>query len=197
MKANHEMLLKANYKIHKASDNILAMILSEISWRDVSMFLDVFGKLKKAYHQRIPQLLATYDWKYKENVYSWEWHNLVPFVLRYELATLISWTTVTPTFKANYIAMGDDSTAPNNNDTQLWNETIRWAFSDRFAIDNVAYLDKFWSSAEVGWNSYQEIGVFVDGTWSANTWYLLSHISINENMWANETLTINCSFTIA
>lgn len=116
--------------------------------------------------------------------------------MRDELALLISGTTVTPTFKANYLAMGDDSTPPTNADTILGNETIRGLFSDRFAIDNVAYLDKFWSSAEVGGNSYQEIGVFVDGSGTADTGYLLSHILINETMGVNETLTVNVTITI-
>jgi len=43
----------------------------------------------------------------------------VPDVLRNEMALLISGTTVTPTFKANYLAMGDDSTPPTNADTIL------------------------------------------------------------------------------
>ena len=175
---------------------LLAIILGDYYNKDVGVFLDEAGKIKQAYHNVIPDVLRSYDGTYKNQIQIREWHNLVPDVLRFELATLISGTSITPTLKANYLAMGDDSTAPTNADTILGNETIRGLFSDRFAIDNVAYLDKFRSSAEVGGNSYQEIGVFVDGGVGADTGYLLSHILINESMWANETLTVNVTITI-
>lgn len=191
------MVLKANYILYKATDMLLAIILGEYYNKDVSVFLDVFGRIKKECHKDIPDILRTYDWSYKNQIQIRQWHNLVPDVLRNELALLISGTTITPTLKANYLAMGDDSTAPTNADTILWNETIRGLFSDRFAIDNIAYLDKFRSSAEVGGNSYQEIGVFVDGGAGADTGYLLSHILIDETMWANETLTVNVTITIS
>lgn len=196
MQNKDNLLMKANYVLYKATDMLLAIILGEYYNKDVSVFLDVFGKIKKECHKDIPDILRSYDGTYKNQIQIREWHNLVPDVLRNEMALLISGTTVTPTFKANYLAMGDDSTPPTNADTILWNETIRGLFSDRFSIDNVAYLDKFWSSAEVGGNSYQEIGVIVDGSGTANTGYLLSHILINETMGVNETLTVNVTITI-
>jgi hypothetical protein len=125
-----------------------------------------------------------------------EWHNLVPSILRNSFALLISGTTVTPSFKANYCALWNDSTPPNNTNTQLWTELLRWLFTNRYAIDNVAYLDKFFSTPEVNGLIIEEVWVFVDWTWVSNSWFLLSRININETMWPNETLTINASFTI-
>jgi hypothetical protein len=42
-----------------------------------------------------------------------------------------------------------------------------------------------------------EVGVFVDGTDTKDSWYLLSHININETMQALENLTINITLTVA
>lgn len=125
------------------------------------------------------------------------YHNLVPNVLRYQLATLISGTTVTPTFKANYLALGTGSTTPANSDTQLQTETLRAVFTQRQAVNNVAYLDSFFSSTLVAGNTYNEAGIFVDGTSSANTGYLLSHVAINQTIGANQTLTINSTITLS
>lgn len=124
------------------------------------------------------------------------YHNIVPSILRNQLATLISGTTVIPTFKANYMALGSGSSTPANSDTQLQTETLRGLFTNRYAIDNVAYLDKFFSTTEVAGNTYNEAGIFVDGSAGANTGYLLSRVLINETLAVNETLTVNASITI-
>jgi len=178
-----EIWLKANYKLTICSDIVLQDIMK----------ITGINSPEKA--------LKKYKWPLLKSMRTWEWHNLVPLVLRSSLATLISWTTVTPTFKANHIALWSDSTPPTNADTQLWAETIRREFGDRRAIDNVAFLDKNFGSAEVWGNTYNEIWVFVDGTgtapwYNANSGYLLSRILINETMSATESLTINVTFTI-
>lgn len=125
------------------------------------------------------------------------YHNIVPSVLRDELATLISGTTVTPTFKANYFALGTGSNTPANIDTSLQTETLRAAFTDRSSYTNIAYLDVFFPTASVAGNSYNEAGIFVDGSASVNTGYLLSRVAINQTLGASQTLTVNCSITIS
>jgi hypothetical protein len=148
----------------------------------------------------IPRLFSAYKrlsenpyWKY---IREYQGHNIVPLILREEFASLICGNTVTPTFAANYMALWSDNTAATNADLLLWTETLRWTFTDRFNVENVAYLDKYFSSAEVWGNTYLEAGVFVDGTASVDTGYLLSRIIIAETMTATETLTINCSFSV-
>ena len=106
-------------------------------------------------------------------------------------------TTITPTLKANYFALGSSSTAAANADTTLGTETIRAAFTDRSSYTNIAYLDVFFPSTSVGGNSYLEAGIFVDGTASANTGYLLSRVIINQTLGSAQTLTVNCSITIS
>lgn len=125
-----------------------------------------------------------------------ETDNLVPNVLKYSLATLISGTSVTPSFKVNYLALGTGSTAPAANDTQLQTETLRGIIEQRQAINNVAYLSTYFGSAQVAGNTYLEAGMFVDGSAGANTGYLLSHVAINQAIGSNQSLTINASITL-
>lgn len=198
-----EIWLVANYHFNVASEEVIWRLLMSQHWWMLSDFFQ-WWKLKEDAKKLVTHLFRYLNkfgrWKMeymKQYVKHQEWHNIVPLVLRESLASVICGNTVTPTFAANYFALGDDNTTPTNADTTLWNETLRWTFTDRFNIENVAYLDKFFSSAEVGGNSYLEAGVFVDGTWTANTWYLLSRILITESVSINETLTINCSFTIS
>jgi len=195
MQVPSDFKIRTNYTIIKVDDETLISIMAkfmDLPREEISSM----GKLHKELENIVPRVLREYKWEYYEKLKIYKWHNIVPAVLRNELATLLTWTTVTPTFKANKIAMWSWSTTPLNTDTELQTETIRWDFSDRYAIDNIAYLDKFRSSWEVGGNSYQEVGIFVDGTWTVNTWYLLSRILINETMTSTETLSINASIEI-
>lgn len=173
-----EIWLAANYVLTVCSDEVMAQIMRETNASNPA------------------EAVSLYKGHLRSQMRRWEGHNLVPSILRNSFATLISGTTVTPTFKANYIALGDDSAAPANTDTKLWNETIRRLFTDRRAIDNIAYLDKNFGSVEVWGNTYNEIWVFVDGTSTADTGYLLSRININQTMQALENLTINVTITI-
>lgn len=178
---NKEIQLSTNYSFTKASQQTIDKICAEVgcSLSD------------------IPKILRDYKWKYLSELKVKKSHNIVPAILRNSLALLISWTDVTPTFKANYIALWTGSTTPQNTDVKLETETIRGEFSNRYASTNVAFLDKFWSTAEVGWTTINEAGVFVDWTASADTWFLMSRILMNETMSVTETLTINVSITIA
>ena len=127
----------------------------------------------------------------------WKGHNLVPLVMREAMASILIGSAVTPTFEVKYMALGNDLTPPTNSDTTLGNETLRGLFTNRFAVDNVAYFDKFFSSAEVGGNTYLEAGMFVDGSGAADSGYLISRVIINEAISATETLTFNCTITIS
>lgn len=203
MNIQKEIWIVTNYDFIVASEEVLwRLLMFGFGWM-VSDYMS-WWKIKEQYHKSIPWLIREFRnmtimkaSMLEKHIKIRSWHNIVPLVLRESFASLICWNTVTPTFEANYFALWNDNTVASNADTILWNETLRWLFTDRYNIENVAYLDKFFSSSEVGWNSYLEAGVFVDGTWSADTWYLLSRILITESMSVNETLTINCSFTIS
>lgn len=203
MMIQKEVSIVSNYHFNIASEEVIWRLLMLQFWWILSDYFSAW-RVKEQFSKYIPSLFrsfrggkipqAAYLAKHIKHI---EWHNIVPLVLRESLASLIAWNTVIPTFKANYFALGDDNTAATNTDITLWNETLRWTFTDRFSVLNVAYLDKYFSSAEVGWNTYLEAGVFVDWTASVDTWYLFSRILISESMAVNETLTVNASFTIS
>lgn len=172
--------IKNNYKTIVVSDYFVPLICNELKC-DVSEFAS---------------RIKDYNGIYKDKLRVKEYHNLIPLAIRSSLAYLISGTTVAPTFKANYIAVGDDITVPTINDTKLGNEQLRGLFSNRYAIDNIAYLDKYWGSTEVGGNTYLEIGIFIDGTATIDTGYLLSKVAIDEQLAINESLSINVTITI-
>ena len=176
-----EVKLKANYTIIKAPEKIINKIIKEL------------GCTRK----QIATKLRDYKGLFFKDLKIYQGHNVVPLSIRKSLAALISWITVTPTFKANYIALGTDGTQETELDTSLAAEAIRWQFTNRYYLDNVAYLDKFFWSTEVGGNTYLEAGVFIDGTAATNSGFILSRITMDEQIAATETLTINVSVTIS
>lgn len=197
MQVKKEIELVANYNVTKASNETLANIYCE--YFQGSKNSEILGKIKNEDQwiiKSLTNILKDYNGKYKNQIKVIKEHNKIPDVLRVELAKLISGQSVTATFEANYLALWWDATPPANWDTQLWSETLRGEFTSRGSTSNTAFLDKFFGSVDVAWNTYLEVWVFVDGTASANSWFLLSRVNINETMWPNETLTINVSIAI-
>lgn len=176
---NQEIAIRVNYTLTKVFPWF---------WNDLG--LENLSKNEKI------DILKNYD-KQSKYIKIHQWHNIVPSILRNTLATLISWTTVTPTFKANYCALWIDATATANTDIKLWNETKRFEFDNRYSVDNVAYLDLFLSKDQIWTGVYNEIWTFVDWEIGLNTWYLLSRKNINETFTGVEELSINISFTIS
>ncbi len=193
MKINESSQFSNNYTFTKWDDVSLLRLLKDV-FKGVFTLEDLrLGKYAKQVLELLKEHSGLAELAISQKT---EYHNLVPSLLRNQLAILISGVAVVPTFQANKIALGDDSTLATAADTKLGNETLRADFSDRNAFFNVAYLDKFFGSAEVGGNTYLEAGVFVDGTGVADSGFILSHVNINETMTATESLTINATFTI-
>jgi len=190
-----EIGLRANYKFIRADQWDIARAVQERADK-------TFWTVREAYESLQEKGEAVKIWLeiLKQGIPGFarvsEAHNLVPALLRNSLATLISGTTVAPTFKANYLALGDGETSPASGDTTLENETLRSDFDDRSAEENTAYLNVFFPAVDVGGNTYEEAGIFVDGTGSADTGYLLSRVLLEVSLAAAETLTINASITV-
>lgn len=170
-----------NYKVTKCSESTLHNIAEELHCSI----------------NEVPSMLRNYKWKYLHELKIREWHNIVPSVVRDAFALLITWTAVSTSFNCNYCALWTWSSTPLNTDVTLDNETIRWTFSNRYSVWNTAFFDKFWASTEVWWTSVTECWLFIDWTWTANTWLLLSRVLMNESMTTTETLTVNASITIS
>lgn len=120
-------------------------------------------------------------------------HNLVPLIGRTELAKALLGEP--SDIVANYIAVGSGWNVPASTDTTLQTEFVRWTFNDTYYTDNVAYLDKFFWSAEVWSQTILEAGIFMGGTATVDSWTLLSRVNFNEVTTANETVTINVTIT--
>lgn len=198
---NAEILLAPNYRFTVMESEIAARIfLLSRGHKETDPLVPIIadGIRTGAFWHRdeIAKAIREYEGHLSGSFRIIEAHNKIPNVLRYELAKLIAGQVVVPTFKANYLALGNWSTAPANTDTVLDNETIRGLFTQRTALDNVAYLDKFFTSSEVWGMSFLEAGVFVDGAAWVDTGYLLSRVLINVAISATETLTVNTTFTL-
>jgi hypothetical protein len=195
--------LKPNYRITKATNETLAKIYLEhnekpLTEKMIKYFAEKLWQKKMSNIRReIGRILSDYNGLFKNDLRVIETHNIIPNVLRNQFATLLSGTSVPSSFQANYIALWSGNTTPALTDTQLANETKRALFTNRYSSGHVAYLDRFFSSTEVAGQTFLEVGIFCDGTASANSGYLLSRILINETMGANETLTINATITIS
>ena len=94
--------------------------------------------------------------------------NLVPTVGRNILARLLTGNT-TMSGEVNYIALGTGSAAFTNASLTLNTETFRKIVSDAAFDDNIAYIDVFIASGDVGDQTFKEAGAFIDGAAGANT----------------------------
>lgn len=189
MNINEKSPFGVIYDLSIVADDLLKNAIEEILGHRVAMRDVKIGRYAKE------ALEAVKRWGHQIVSRKQTRKNLVPNFLRYELAKVFIGESVAPTFNANYIALGDDATAPAYTNTTLGNETYRSLFDARYTSFNVAYFDKFFGSSVVGGNSYREVGIFTDATASANSGYLLSHSGINEDMEVNESLTVNGRLT--
>lgn len=195
------IILAPNYRFTITDTETAARVfLTHKGYKETKKRVDVIieSMLSNAFPfaREMAQAIREYEGKLSSNFRIQEAHNKVPAVLRNEFAKLIAGTTVTPTFKSNYVALGNGSTAPADLDTVLDNETKRGLWTMRTATNNVAYLDKFFTQAEVGGMTFLEAGAFVDGTASVDTGYLLSRVLVDLSLSATETLSINATFTL-
>lgn len=193
--------IKANRKVTRAKPETLAKILLQklkrkITKQSIWQTIRAINSWDEIVLATITSILKDYKWKFKNELKVYSVHNIVPNIVRYQLATALIGGTPSTTFDANEIALGSGFTAPDYTDTQLESETLRWLFTNRYRIDNVAYLDKFFGTNEVSGNTFLEAGVFCDGDWSPNSGFLLSRIAMDETISVNETLTINATITI-
>lgn len=124
-----------------------------------------------------------------------EFENIVPTVARTMIANNLTDSSPTNAMRVNYVALGTGTTAPANADTKLETETYRNAIASQTNSSNIAYCTGFFSAAECT-GTYKEAGIFSDGTASADTGIIVSHVAIDITKSNTETLTIDWSLTI-
>ncbi len=120
--------------------------------------------------------------------------NITTTVGRSVLAQRLSGTT-TYTGIVNYTAIGTDATAPVVGDATLGTETYRKALSSGTYSNNIAYLETFFSAAEVN-GTFEEYGMFIDGGAGADTGQLFNRFVETNVKTALETMNVQSIITI-
>lgn len=102
----------------------------------------------------------------------------------------------TYTGNVDYGALGTNNTAPAIGNTTLGTETYRKALSSGTDSNNIAYLENFYTAAEVN-GTFEEYGFFIDGAAGADTGQLFNRFiqtvvkSNTESLNVQSTVTIN------
>lgn len=127
---------------------------------------------------------------------TYKYKNLVPTAGRTMIANNLTSASPTNVMKITHAALGSNVAAPANADTQLGTETYRNAIASLTNASNIAYATAFYTAIETS-GTYREAGIVSNGTGSANTGVLVSHVAINITKSTSETLTLDWSFTIS
>jgi hypothetical protein len=121
--------------------------------------------------------------------------NLVPTVGRTVFARRLTGDT-TYTGIITHGALGSGSTAPTNSDTQLTTEVFRKVPATANYILNSVFIDFYFSKADTN-GTYNEWGIFIDGTGSANSGQMFTHaLTGGWSKLSTESLTITTQYVI-
>ena len=121
--------------------------------------------------------------------------NLVPTIGRRSIARRLANDT-TDTLIVNYGALGSDCTPADNGDTVLGTEVYRNEIASRTFSNNLAYLTFFYTATEDD-GTYEEFGMFIDGTGAADSGVMFNH---NIAQWVksnSESLTVDIIITVS
>lgn len=100
------------------------------------------------------------------------------------------------TGEITHMALGTDTTLVSVADTTLGNEVYRNAVASGTSSGQTAILTAFYTEVEVD-GTFREFGNFIDGTGSADTGVLWSHVNVNWTKTDEETLTVQCRYEFA
>ncbi len=97
----------------------------------------------------------------------------------------------------NYMLLGTGSGTPAVGDTTLFTEAYRNATGSGTYQDNIAYLTAYYTQTEVT-GTFTEFGNAIDGSASADSGYLWSHIAGLNWVKDNTTsLVVDCKYTMS
>lgn len=126
----------------------------------------------------------------------YRYRNLVPTAARTMIADNLTAASPANTMLITHCVLGSSTTAPANGDTQLGTETYRNTIASLSKVSNVAYATGFFTTTETS-GTYRECGIVSNGTGTANTGVLISHVSINITKTTSETLTLDWTLTLS
>lgn len=121
--------------------------------------------------------------------------NITTTVGRAVLAARLGGDT-TYTGIVNYGAVGTGSTAPAIGNTTLATETYRKALSSGTHVNNITYLENFYTAAEVS-GTLEEFGFFIDGTGTANSGQMFNRFTQSVAKSSVESLNVQSVITLS
>lgn len=102
---------------------------------------------------------------------------------------------VTYSVTVNKMLLGTGAGTPAASDTQLFTESYRNDTASGTDDNNIAYLTAYYTETEVT-GTFTEFGNVIDGTATANTGQLWSHIAgLNWNKTSSVVLVVSCKYT--
>lgn len=122
-------------------------------------------------------------------------HNLCVLSGRSVFAGILN-GEVTYTGAINYGCLGTSSTAVSDSDTQLGTEVKRKGIATRTRVNDQVTFDFYYSKSDTN-GTYQEFGMVIDGTSTANTGQLFNRLLTGG--WtksSSESLTVSCQVNI-
>lgn len=122
--------------------------------------------------------------------------NLIPTVARQMIANNLTSSSPTNVMRITHCALGSNATAPTNADTQLGTEVYRNTIFSFSNAANIAYATGFFTTTETS-GTYAEAAVFANGTGTANSGILVSHVLLPITKSSSETLTLQWTLTIS
>lgn len=124
------------------------------------------------------------------------YHNIITDVGFTMLTNNLTDPTPDNDMLVNYVALGDDNTAVAEGDTTLGNEVYRNAVASKTNSGKIAYVTGYFTQTEVD-GTFEEAGIFSDGTGAANSGILLSHVNIDVTKSTVQKMTIDWTLTFA
>lgn len=121
--------------------------------------------------------------------------NIVVQTGRYAIARILIGDT-TYSGAINYGALGTDNTAVAATDTTLGTEVKRKLFARRSRTNHQASFDFYYSKNDTD-GTYEEFGVFIDGTATADSGQLFNHVLTGG--WTKtdqEAMTVSITFSV-
>ena len=126
----------------------------------------------------------------------YEEHNLITTVGRQMIADQLATTSPVNTPKITHVALGTNATAPVSGNTQLGTETFRNAVASLTFSSNQVFATGFYTATEVT-GTFEEAGLFSNGTGSANSGIIFSHVPLASIVkGSSETLTVDWTITL-
>lgn len=123
--------------------------------------------------------------------------NLIVQAGRTAIADRLTNATPDSSLLVGYIAVGTGATAPADGDTALETETARKAVASKTHAADVAAIATTFNATEIPTSTLKEVGLFIEGTASADTGTLLARVTVNIGITALDALFIDWRITLS